>query len=376
MPYAKFSDKNPPTIEWAEKKKPWYSEIEKDSLSKERIDLTLECLQMVEKMDEWPLKRLARLIKYATVDEVRHYWQDEVEVLNGLKKRPKGSGSLETYIKFFGKQEGTKRFDEQQKTTSDRGGPRTIRFWTRKGFTEQEAIEKVSEFQSMSGKIRWDRLREECADLSEYAKTLMPQCKEYVGYSGIADSEIERIRLKFIDETMANTPTRYIKKYGEQKGKEILKEINEKRAKSIQLAKLSKPYRNLSASKESLEVFNPLMDYLKAQLDIDEFWIGTPDNNGERWLRDIELKLLYFYDFTLLKQKIIIEFNGIKYHPKPDYTWTEGSPWNLCPVTIREKDLRKIKLAESKGFSVLEIWSDEDAETNLEICKRFIHEKI
>jgi len=129
------------------------------------------------------------------------------------------------------------------------------------------------------------------------------------------------------------------------------------------------------ASKESLSVFLPLMDFLsKNEIHIDDIYIGYNGSN-EYFIRDGNK--IFFYDFTIKSKKIIIEFNGIMFHPK-----NEKSEWyNPLDRTITTKEAYdrqkyKLDLAKKEGFSVLEIWSDEIEIKNLDKCIEFIKSKI
>lgn len=124
------------------------------------------------------------------------------------------------------------------------------------------------------------------------------------------------------------------------------------------------------ASKESLNVFIPLYKILRRRgIQRDDISFGIKGS--------IELLLhdnnsIFLYDFTINSKKIIIEFHGIKFHPKSkDSDWTDI----FQKITVEEaynKDQYKKQLAESQGYKVLEIWSDEDKDTNLEKCLSFI----
>ena len=93
----------------------------------------------------------------------------------------------------------------------------------------------------------------------------------------------------------------------------------------------------------------------------EDIYFGV-GGSKEYFLYDGDLKCLYFYDFVVKSKKIIIEFNGIKFHPKPTdnkYTWN-GIYKGLTYDVVASKDNRKTCLAESNGWKIYSIWSDED----------------
>jgi hypothetical protein len=130
------------------------------------------------------------------------------------------------------------------------------------------------------------------------------------------------------------------------------------------------------ASKESLKVFNPLIEWcIESGIESDDILIGV-DNKSEFFLKSNNI---YFYDFTIRSKRIIIEYNGIAFHAKPSQL--ESNDW-FSPFT-RENAYDNIKrskikyqLAKDKGFEVFEIWSDISYLDNIELCKKFIRERI
>jgi very-short-patch-repair endonuclease len=110
---------------------------------------------------------------------------------------------------------------------------------------------------------------------------------------------------------------------------------------------------------------------IKLGISIDDIYIGYNEKN-EYFLRDDDN--IFFYDFTIISKKIIIEYNGVAFHPK-----TENSKWSnpfnsISAYDAYNKQSIKKKLAEDSGFSILEIWSDEDG--NIDKCLDFIKNNI
>jgi hypothetical protein len=128
------------------------------------------------------------------------------------------------------------------------------------------------------------------------------------------------------------------------------------------------------ASKESLKVFNPLIDVIVRdfKIDYEDVYIGV-GNKKEFFIRNNEN--IYFYDFTIRSKKIIIEYNGILFHPKNENSeWANPYNKELTSKLAYNKQQLKIKTAENSGFVVLEIWSDDDS--NFEKCLEFIKNNI
>jgi len=128
-------------------------------------------------------------------------------------------------------------------------------------------------------------------------------------------------------------------------------------------------------------VFKPIIEYIKLLGLEEELYIGI-ENKKEYFLYDKKEDNFYLYDFTLRNQKIIIEYNGVTFHPnKNKLTESEWKTWSepYSNMKADEKynyDQIKIKYAEKHGFKILEIWSDETVEDNINIIKDFLYNNI
>lgn len=126
------------------------------------------------------------------------------------------------------------------------------------------------------------------------------------------------------------------------------------------------------ASKESLIIFKPLIDWcIEEGIEYSDIYIGYNEKN-EYFIRYDNNKL-FFYDFTIRSKKIIIEYNGVAFHPKLENKNWKNPFTNESHTECLEKDNLKINVAEKEGFDILIIWSDEDPILNLEYCKKFIN---
>jgi G:T-mismatch repair DNA endonuclease (very short patch repair protein) len=134
-------------------------------------------------------------------------------------------------------------------------------------------------------------------------------------------------------------------------------------------------------SKEAEKIFIKLFDYLTTELNLikeDLFYASPVNNKNEYFLCKNDMFRLY--DFTILSKKIIIEYNGINWHP--DYR-NDNSLLNWVHPFTKENYIKtyeyfnnKIELAEERGFRVLVIWDTETPEENLVKCKEFINTLI
>jgi very-short-patch-repair endonuclease len=124
------------------------------------------------------------------------------------------------------------------------------------------------------------------------------------------------------------------------------------------------------ASKESLNVFDEIFKFcLINGIKEEDIYIGI-QNKMEYFLR--EDKNIYFYDFTIKSKKIIIEFHGIAFHAKNEtQIWKNPFTNETAEENIKKRKLKN-SLAKKNGFKLLEIWSDNLVNNNIDICKKFI----
>ena len=88
------------------------------------------------------------------------------------------------------------------------------------------------------------------------------------------------------------------------------------------------------------------------------------------------------YDFTDIKKKKIIEYNGDQYHANPSIYDKDDLPHpyhkekGYTSKDIWERDKIKIDLARKNGFNVLVIWDSEyrkNPQQTLQKCIEFIN---
>lgn len=151
-----------------------------------------------------------------------------------------------------------------------------------------------------------------------------------------------------------------IEKHGEEKGTDIWKQRQQKWFNTMDAKSDEEKTRILIAkinngafvSQESIRFFSPIIDNIPVDLTVftgdNEFYIN---DHGKFWK----------YDFTVLELKLIIEYNGIHVHPKissPD-TWRHAFT-KQSKHEVLLHDLSKRNAAINRGFTVIDVWSDDD----------------
>ena len=335
--------------------------------------LIKECLDSIVKIDELSISRLANLLFYVTEEELRIYWKNECDIQSGVVKRGKGSSNVDVLTGLYGRKQAEVIANEsKQRSSNNFRKENIINRYIKHGYSKEEAELKFIEEQRRKSNKRWDRLRTEGVDLSEYTKRINPICKEYVGYVGMSEDEVETERKIYLDRCRRDNQY-YIDNYGEELAAKLLEERRTKRLNTM----LDNGTGIFStdkgtASKWSQKLFLPLVEWLKELgYNNEDIQMGLPEFRGERWIRYDKSKY-FLYDFCFLPTNVIIEYHGTRWHPLEDGSWYDDCHMSVCPIKERERDLYKKTLAENNGYKVLEIWSHEDIDDAIERCKEFI----
>lgn len=187
----------------------------------------------------------------------------------------------------------------------------------------------------------------------------------------------------------------FIRKYGEEKGlinykkyidqlqgRYTLKWYKEKHGEILGEQKFLERIEKImvksgKASKVSLEVFNPLFNWLiDNNYDKEDLFWGVDDSH--EWFIKNEAHI-YFYDFTIKSKKIILEFHGKAFHPNIEkMTKVELNEWKQ-PFSkenaheVLDRDNEKKRIAEKNGFILVELYEEDGMNYNLNKAKELIN---
>ena len=234
-----------------------------------------------------------------------------------------------------------------------------LEYWIRRGYNEEESKEKVYKIQSYSAK------HVDCE------KRLLPSNVEYWVNRG--HSEIESKKLVSKSQTTFSKDI-CIEKWGYEKGIDI---FNDRTKKWLNSLKLNNNIF-IGYSKISQELFNEIYNRLNRN-----FKYAT---NGGEFKIQRENGGFYFYDFTDIDNKLIIEYNGDMYHANPNKYCENDNPHpfrkEITSKEIWEKDRLKFESVEKLGYKVLTIWDSEfrykgfkNKELIIERCINFLLNK-
>lgn len=163
-----------------------------------------------------------------------------------------------------------------------------------------------------------------------------------------------------------------IEKYGEEKGKEIYNNRQQRWQKSL----LENGNLKCGYSGISQELFYDILKYYNFK-NMKDVYFAT--KNQEYFI--CKGKEEFFqYDFVDLPNKKIIEYNGDEYHANPNLFEATDYPHpfrkTITAQEIWDKDERKLKVAEEEGFEILTIWDSEYRHRKdyiLGECKNFLN---
>jgi hypothetical protein len=278
-------------------------------------------------------------------------------------------------------------------------------YWITRGFSADEAKIKIKEFQSdQSNKYKAKRIE----DPNKYKSSFNTNVEYWIKQGFSAEEAI----LKLSERQTTFSLSTCIDKHGEIKGRKIflkrqskwqqtlyenktndeIADMNRKKdcvsvdffirkgysiEEAINLNKDAIMKRMVSfckASKESLIIFIPFYEHLlKSGYSDNDIFFGY-DNKKEWYIWSNSKKRIFFYDFCIRSKKIIIEFQGSKFHYNKD---KHGPEWkslysNQSISESLEIDETKRKLAERNGFTIIYVWDTDDINETLIKLKNII----
>lgn len=216
---------------------------------------------------------------------------------------------------------------------------------TNKLYTEEEAKEHLSKVRSISSQksanMRRGKLGVTCRSVQYWINK---------GYT----KEDAQNKVREIQST--NKIDVYINKYGEQEGIKRWVDRNKKWGKIMLEKKMKSGHIGSAYSQSSKLFFDGVIKKLKDNnICFNKVYYG--EEEFCKW--DSEYKRPYFYDFVIPDIYLCIEYNGLKFHPKEgDIQWI-GLYGDTYEYKI-QYDKRKLEVIKNCGYKTLVIWEDDD----------------
>jgi predicted CopG family antitoxin len=273
-------------------------------------------------------------LQYIKKNNKSPFYKENHNNLNEYKKSQ--SRDKNFFISRYGKVEGIKRWKNAQD----------------KADYSRSLDGYIEKYGKIKGSMKWH----------EYQKS-----KDTMSRSKFKTEEEYKNRIKEVLPTYDN----FIRRYGKIKGE-------------IKWDEYSKN-RKCGASKWSNNLIDKIIDssWFKL-LPIEKMYYYNHSKYGEYVICDENNKNCFMYDFTIFfknDKKIIIENHGNVFHANENLSINERNkfkhPFSKESFSeVLERDIKKRKRAEDKGFTVLYLWDTETDENNIKLLKSKIYELL
>jgi hypothetical protein len=238
-----------------------------------------------------------------------------------------------------------------------------INYWLKNGLTIDEANEKVSLIQKTNANKRSKK------SYNNFNKKIK-WSKHYWISKGYNEEEAVILAKPYLT---LNDEISMIARHGEIQGKLFYKQ----RCLNFKTTMEERWHLRKSAgyvSVESKKFFIPLYKMCrKIGIPREWFYIGV-DGSKEFFIRHEGIKNSgRFYDFALPKLNIIVEYNGVFWHPRDINEWK--NPW-ISYDDAMLIEVEKKRLCEKRGYDLYIVWSDDNLEQQILKLFELIKEKF
>ncbi len=131
-----------------------------------------------------------------------------------------------------------------------------------------------------------------------------------------------------------------------------------------------------------INLFYPLLEEL-SKINIDNYFIGVPGNK-EYYMSKTSVNdnrcTNYFFDFVIPEIKLIVEYNGSRWHYNDNYDYsylTEEKCWKAFPSVDKMKnaDNKKIRFIKNKGYTLINVFDTDNFVNKIKLIIETIKEK-
>jgi hypothetical protein len=320
----------------------------------------------------------------------RGWSEDEAESKRTKKKMPNSPMKYENWLNKINDKTGDFYTIEEAKYKVKTFRKLNKEYWIERGYSEYSSINMVIEYQKENSK-------KFIAKILENPEKYNNRTQTQIGYWVKLGYSKEESLLK-VKERQDRTSLKYLlSKYDQNEANKIYNDtIKRKKYETTIDFQINRGYTELEAlkirnernqkrsvafcksSKESLDVILPIYKFC-IEIGIPDSLIYFGHSNKEEYFLS-DNKNIFFYDFTILNLNIIIEYNGEKFHPNPNWDIDKKNEWkclfsNLSYVEKYNFDEYKNKIAIERGFDIYSIYSSDDKEQFINRVKKIIEEK-
>ena len=298
----------------------------------------------------------------------------------GMKKythfKNNSSTTLEKCIEKYGEKEGKLKWDEM---CYKKGNCNRIEFYVNKGYSIEEAKKIVYNKQHNASVARYKKEIDRSS--FEYRSTFNTCIEFYIQRGYTKEDALKELHKR--QETFSLS--KCIEKFGQEEGlikfqerqKKWQNTLNSKSyEEKINIEK--RKYNSLAfSSSASIKFFDKLIKLLNENnYKFDKIYYK--DNEYLIW--DDNTSRVYFYDFVIPDIKYACEYNGIKFHPKPNFSDYEKLQWKSLYTNKNYEECLKFdnyknNLIQNNGFYLDIVWEDEDIDMAIKRIFNNIKEK-
>lgn len=304
--------------------------------------------------------------------------------------------SLDYYIKKHGKEKGTcihQREVKKKAKYDSQPYKRLTKEWFKWRYGEEEgerrfelhvskSVQSLENFIDRYGEVEGPKKYKECMDKKDtgssaaYARLQKSEDQRSERY-GRAAKKIKEARKNFTKEKKKEIADRTNKTKMERYGCVGSLDITKyKHGEDAWLEYKRKIFPTIpgKASKESLQVFSKLLEYLKK--NNIRYYVGEEGNKEYRIYSEV-YEQGFLYDLTIFSkhEKIILEYDGENFHPLEEEFKTNPKRRLFFGKAVEEQyqiDMRKKIVAISSGFKFYKIRSDDQEDTKNSIIEEII----
>lgn len=328
-----------------------------------------EAINTIQRRNPSNLKRLLkRIAEYAQPDEMYQLMINS-ETLTTDRTFSSKYGQL---LFYYGREHAriyTDKYSETLSTAQKKRNanpetksllPTQKEFWMRKGFSEEEAIQKVNDTQEKAQARAiavYHEHRRDWHNVDFWTEK---------GYSlEDAKAEVEQ-RMNRCRDYSVHTLERMIERYGEVEGQKRWDVYTEKLRKNVNA--MQEEGRFTYASKASLDFFTRLIN--RMNLDKEHVIMKHEDyGNIEFGITTDAGRCMYDFKY----KNVIIEYNCTLWHYHPDHH--DKYRWKDDPEKIKQRvelDEFKVEVATENGYNIFTVWDYNKIGVMLDQCEEFI----
>ncbi len=180
----------------------------------------------------------------------------------------------------------------------------------------------------------------------------------------------------------SNSIKYYIRKYGEEEGIKRYKHLRtidgyiEKYGEFKGTLFFNRRYNRTGSMQASKESMNNLFSFICKFLDDNftdlTYFVGA---NNKKEYTILKNDKRYFYDFAIPEIKLIVEYNGSRYHYNENYEYSKLHTYKTLDEMKIQDDLKR-EFTINLGYTYIEVFDTDDFEYKINMIIDIIKERI